>query len=86
MRRPYEFALVQLTRFRPVRGVLRTVSTDSIVLHQLRRIRNTYRITNVVCSRQSGGCVGSPFSTVLVGAIINRPGRQWRKQQARFKP
>ena len=39
MRRPYEFALVQLTRFRPVRGVLRTVSTDSVVLLQLRRIR-----------------------------------------------
>ena len=35
----YEFARVQLTRFRPVRGVLRTVSTDSVVLLQLRRIR-----------------------------------------------
>ena len=30
---------MQLTRFRPVRGVLRTVSTDSIVLLQLRRKR-----------------------------------------------
>ena len=29
-----EFALVQLTRFRPVRGVRkRTASTDSVVLH-----------------------------------------------------
>ena len=35
----YEFARVQLTRFRPVRGVLRTASTDSVVLLQLRRIR-----------------------------------------------
>ena len=39
VRRPYEFALVQLTRFRPVRGVLRTASTDSIVLLQLRQKR-----------------------------------------------
>ena len=39
VRRPYEFALVQLTRFRPVRGVLRTASTDSVVLLHLRRIR-----------------------------------------------
>ena len=35
----YVFALVQFTRFRPVRGVLRTVSTDSVVLLQLRRKR-----------------------------------------------
>ena len=36
----YVFALVQLTRFRPVRGVCKhTVSTDSVVLLQLRRIR-----------------------------------------------
>ncbi len=35
VRRLYEFARVQLTRFRPVRGVLRTASTDSIVLLQL---------------------------------------------------
>ena len=33
-----------------------TVSTDSIVLRQLRRIRKTYRITNVMHDRQSGGC------------------------------
>ena len=39
VRASYEFAVMQLTRFRPVRGVLRTVSTDSIVLHELRRIR-----------------------------------------------
>ena len=39
MRASYEFARVQLTRFRPVRGVLRTASTDSIVLLQLRRKR-----------------------------------------------
>ena len=44
----YEFTRVQLTRFRPVRGVLRTASTDSIVLRVLRRIRNIYRITIVV--------------------------------------
>ena len=35
----YVCALVQLTRFRPVRGVLRTASTDSIVLHRVRRNR-----------------------------------------------
>ena len=35
----YVFARVQLTRFRPVRGVLRTASTDSIVLHVVRRKR-----------------------------------------------
>ena len=52
----YEFARVQLTRFRPVRGVLRTASTDSIVLLVVRRIRNTYRITNLICSRKLGGC------------------------------
>ena len=39
MRASYEFARVQLTRFRPVRGVLRTASTDSIVLHVVRRNR-----------------------------------------------
>ena len=40
VRRPYEFARVQLTRFRPARGVCKhTVSTDSIVLLQLRRNR-----------------------------------------------
>ena len=39
MRRPYEFARVQFTRFRPVRGVLRTASTDSVVLHWVRRKR-----------------------------------------------
>ena len=48
---------MQFTRFRPVRGVLRTASTDSIVLLQLRRIRNTYRITNLICSRKLGGSV-----------------------------
>ena len=32
VRTSYEFAVMQLTRFRPVRGVLRTASTDSIVL------------------------------------------------------
>ena len=40
-----------------------TVSTDSIVLLQLRRIRNTYRITNLIYSRKSGGCVSSTHST-----------------------
>ena len=57
MRASYEFARVQLTRFRPARGVLRTVSTDSIVLLRLRRNRNTYRITDVSQTRQSGGRV-----------------------------
>ena len=39
VRASYVFARVQLTRFRPARGVLRTVSTDSIVLHVVRRNR-----------------------------------------------
>ena len=39
VRAPYEFAVMQLTRFRPVRGVLRTASTDSCVLHHVRRKR-----------------------------------------------
>ena len=41
----YVFALVQLTRFRPVRGVLRTASTDSIVLLRLRRKRQHFKNT-----------------------------------------
>ena len=52
----YVFALVQFTRFRPVRGVLRTASTDSCVLHELRRIHNTFRITGLICGRKSGDC------------------------------
>ena len=40
MRRYYEFAVMQLTRFRPARGVCKhTVSTVSVVLLQLRRNR-----------------------------------------------
>ena len=38
-----------------------TVSTDSIVLLQLRRIRNTYRITGLICGRKLGGCVSLPI-------------------------
>ena len=72
----YEFAQMQLTRFRPVRrraGGVRfekpsttfvqhaarlqaLLPPDSVVLLQLRRIRNTHRITAVVQSCQSGGC------------------------------
>ena len=44
MRRSYEFAVMQFTRFRPVRGVLRTASTDSIVLLHVRRKR--WRLMN----------------------------------------
>ena len=40
----YVFARVQLTRFRPARGVLRTVSTDSIVLHVMQR--NCWNLKN----------------------------------------
>ena len=41
----YEFARVQLTRFRPVRGVCKhTVSTDSIVLHVMQR--NCWNLKN----------------------------------------
>ena len=36
------FAVMQFTRFRPVRGVLRTDSTDSCLLHVVRRFRDTY--------------------------------------------
>ena len=76
----HEFAVMQFTRFRPVRrragGVRFTrlrrkakhhlfsaislpkalLPPDSIVLLQLRRIRNTYRKTNVPQTLQSGGC------------------------------
>ena len=57
VRASYEFARVQLTRFRPVRGVLRTASTDSCVLHVVRRNRNIYRITGLICGRKLGGCI-----------------------------
>ena len=30
---------------------------DSIVLHELRRMRKTFRISSVVCNWKSGGCV-----------------------------
>ena len=56
VRASYEFAVMQFTRFRPVRGVLRTASTDSCLLHALRQMRNTYRITNVLQTWQSVGC------------------------------
>ena len=36
VRNLHVFAVMQFTRFRPVRGVLRTASTDSCVLRQLR--------------------------------------------------
>ena len=62
VRASYEFAVMQLTRFRPVRGVLRTASTDSIVLLQLRRIRNIYRITGLICGRKLGGCISLAVS------------------------
>ena len=78
MRASYEFAVMQLTRFRPVRGVLRTASTDSIVLLELRQICNTYRITDVVCSRQSGSCAEFDFPPSLrtsahTGVAIRAP-------------
>ena len=38
-------------------GPFCTASTDSIVLLRLRQIRNTYRITGVVKTWQSGGCL-----------------------------
>ena len=87
VRRPYEFARVQLTRFRPARrragGVRFTrlrrkarhhlfsaislpkalLPPDSIVLHELRRMRKTFRISSVVCNRKSGGCVS--FAIIL---------------------
>ena len=58
VRTSYVFARVQFTRFRPVRGVCKhTVSTDSCLLHVVRRNRNTYRITGLIYSRKSGGCI-----------------------------
>ena len=93
VRRPYEFAQMQLTRFRPARrragGVRFTrlrrkakhhlfsaislpkalLPPDSIVLHELRRIRNTYRITNLICSRKLGGCVSF---AILMGSAARR--------------
>ena len=45
MRRPYVFAVMQFTRFRPVRGVCKhTASTDSIVLHVMQR--NCWHLEN----------------------------------------
>ena len=72
MRRPYEFALVQLTRFRPVRGVLRTASTDSVVLLQLRRIRwnleNNRRSANLAVGwLHKIGCLSGQRSTQRQG-------------------
>ena len=79
VRKSYEFAVMQFTRFRPARrravsfrflrayaqkqtlppcshGWLQALlPPDSIVLHRLRRIRNTYRITGVSQTRHSGG-------------------------------
>ena len=69
MRRPYEFAQMQLTRFRPARGVLRTVSTDSCLLHVVQRIRNTYRISSLICGRKSGGSVSF---AILMGSAARR--------------
>ena len=50
VRRYYVCARVQLTRFRPVRGVLRTASTDSCLLHVVRRkrwhLKNNRRFAN----------------------------------------
>ena len=69
VRASYEFARVQLTRFRPVRGVLRTVSTDSCVLHELRRIRNIYRITGLICGRKAGGSMSVP---IILGRAARR--------------
>ena len=40
----YVCARVQLTRFRPARGVLRTASTDSVVLHVMQR--NCWHLEN----------------------------------------
>ena len=70
----YVFALVQLTRFRPVRGVLRTASTDSCLLLQLRRIRNIYRITNVSHTQKFGGFITVCFSTVIATPVTDVTG------------
>ena len=37
-----------------------TVSTDSCLLHVVQRIRNTYRISSLICGRKSGGSVSLP--------------------------
>ena len=69
----YVCARVQLTRFRPARGVCKhTVSTDSIVLHELRRMRKTFRISSVVCNWKSGGCVS--LSIILGTRSTQRRG------------
>ena len=81
MRRPYEFALVQLTRFRPVRRRAGGVRFRGYAgkpgttffrqfhcrKHCFRRTLlycsmcgenvGTLRITNLICSRKSGGCI-----------------------------
>ena len=54
---------------------------DSIVLHVVRRIRNIYRITNVVCCRKSGGCgCAFVFWGTQEPSVIRGPAkaqRQW---------
>ena len=80
VRASYVCARVQLTRFRPVRGVLRTASTDSCVLHHVQQVHNVYRITGVLRSRQSCGCaeLDSPPSlraSAHTGVAIRIPHR-----------
>ena len=55
-----------------------TVSTDSIVLLHVRRIRNIYRITGVLRTPQSGGCAEFDFPPSLrtsahTGVAIRAP-------------
>ena len=93
MRRPYVFAVMQLTRFRPVRR--RAVSFSFLGLrhkserflhatmadckHCFRRTHayctgcgenvGTERITGLICSRKSGGCVSF---AIIMGSAARR--------------
>ena len=86
---PYEFARVHFTRFRPVRGVRptevplgygkHTVSTDSCLLHQLRRkrwhLKNNQRDLNFVVGwlRKSSMFPPSLRTSAHTGVAIRFP-------------
>ena len=79
----YEFAVMQLTRFRPVRGVLRTASTDSIVLHVVRRNRwhfknNRRNLWSEVGLLRKSCCLSEHRSTQRQGDKRQRRSRRNR--------
>ena len=93
MRRPYEFARVQLTRFRPARGVLRTASMRSACC-TARKDRNAYATTQLPTTNQAGysfsaneftavGAVQlSPAEAVLSAMKLPKKGGAWLSGEA----